>query len=63
MLEACIDRSQCCRQVVEDLLRLSMEVVDPNHHPGGVEGDLPGNIDRSAAACLDDMGVAKRLRQ
>ena len=48
---------------VEHLPRLDTNVARPDQRPGGVEGDLAGNVDRPTRGHLHHMGVAGRVVQ
>jgi hypothetical protein len=48
-------------EVVEHLPGLGANVPRPDQRPRGVEGDLPGDVDRPPGGHLDHVGVAGRV--
>src|SRR5262249_6262115 len=62
MAEARSNRSQGSVEIFEDLCRLCLQVIQPDHVAGSVQCYLPRDIDRPASTRFNHVAKAKRLR-
>ena len=62
VVEARSNRSKRGSEVLEDLGRLCVQVIQPNQVAGRVQCHLPRDINRPTTTRLNHLGIAKRSR-